>query len=52
MVGAKWTINIASKAEEIQPQHEADDWEIVNETGTVIMPKSRWRNGIGAKPRR
>jgi hypothetical protein len=31
---AKWTINIAdiaSEAGELEPQHGADDWEIVND---------------------
>ena len=42
---AKWTINIAdiaSEAGELEPQHGADDWEIVNDLGTTVMPKSRW----------
>jgi hypothetical protein len=44
-VDAKWTINIAdiaSKAGELEPQHGADDWEIVNEADMPILTKSRW----------
>lgn len=44
-IDAKWTINIAdiaSQAGELEPQHGADDWEITNENGILVMPKSRW----------
>jgi hypothetical protein len=44
-VDAKWTINIADLASEAgqqQSQHGADDWEIVNEIGALVLPKSRW----------
>jgi hypothetical protein len=46
-VDAKWTINIADiahQAGELEPRHGADDWEIVNETDTPILTKSRWNN--------
>jgi hypothetical protein len=47
---AKWTINIAdiaSEAGELEPQHGADDWEIVNDIGATVMPKSRWSGLTG-----
>ena len=37
---AKWTINIAdiaSEAGELEPQHGADYWEIVNDIGATVM---------------
>ncbi len=46
-IDAKWTINIAeiaSRAGELEPQRGADDWDIVNETETRIMTKSRWNS--------
>ncbi len=46
-VDAKWTIDIAeiaSKAGELEPQHGADDWDIVNETDRQILTKSRWNS--------
>jgi len=47
---AKWTINIAdiaSEAGELEPQHGADYWEIVNDIGATVMPKSRWSGLTG-----
>ena len=44
---AKWTINIAdiaSKAGELEPQHAADDGEIVNENDRPILTNSRWNS--------
>lgn len=44
-VDAKWTIDIAelaSNAGELEPQHGADDWDIVNEVDRSILTKSRW----------
>jgi hypothetical protein len=44
-VDARWTINIgeiASKAGELEPQHGADDWDVINEIDTQILTKSRW----------
>jgi hypothetical protein len=49
-VDAKWTINIADLASEaghLESQHEADDWEIVNDTGALVMPKTRWSGLTG-----
>ncbi len=48
-VDADWTIDIAeiaSKASELEPQHGADDWEIVNEMGQRVVTKSRWNSSI------
>jgi hypothetical protein len=45
MVDARWTINIAeiaSKAGELEPQHGADDWDVINEIDAQILTKSRW----------
>ena len=39
------TINIAEIADtasKLEPQHGADDWEIVNEMGQRVVTKSRW----------
>jgi hypothetical protein len=44
-VDAKWTIDIAevaSKAGELEPEHGADDWDIINEIDRPILTKSRW----------
>ena len=44
-VDARWTINIADLAKEaghLESQHGADDWEIVNDIGALVLPKSRW----------
>jgi hypothetical protein len=44
-VDARWTINIAdlaAEAGELESQHGADDWEIINDIGAVVLPKSRW----------
>jgi hypothetical protein len=49
-VDAKWTINIAdlaSEAGELESQLGADDWEIVNDLGATVMPKSRWSGLTG-----
>jgi hypothetical protein len=39
--------DIASEAGELEPQHGADDWEIVNDIGATVMPKSRWSGLTG-----
>jgi hypothetical protein len=47
-VDARWTINIAeiaSRAVELEPQHGADDWDVINEIDTQILTKTRW-NGM------
>jgi hypothetical protein len=47
MVDARWTINIAeiaSKAGELEPQHGADDWDVINEIDAQILTKSRWNS--------
>ena len=49
-VDAKWTIDIneiASEAGELEPQHGADDWEITNDVGMLVLPKSRWASTRG-----
>jgi hypothetical protein len=49
-VDAKWTINIAdlaSEAGQLQSQRGADDWEIVNDIGGLVLPKSRWSGLTG-----
>jgi hypothetical protein len=33
---------IADKASKLEPQHGADDWEIVNEMGQRVVTKTRW----------
>jgi hypothetical protein len=35
---------IASKASALEPQHGADDWEIVNEMAQRVVTKSRWNS--------
>ena len=34
---------IAHRASGLEPQHGADDWEIVNGLGQRVVTKSRWR---------
>jgi hypothetical protein len=44
-VDAKWThdiADIASSADELGPEHGADDWEVVNEAGRPILTRARW----------
>lgn len=46
-VNANWTSDIAeiaSKADELEPQHGADDWEIVNGMKQRVVTKSRWKS--------
>jgi hypothetical protein len=48
-VDADWTIDIAeiaSKAGELEPQHAADDWEVVNGMKQRVVTKSRWNSSI------
>jgi hypothetical protein len=33
---------VASEAGQLESQHGADDWEVVNEIGALVLPKSRW----------
>ena len=42
---ARWTIDIAdiaNSADELGPERGADDWEVVNDTGSPILTKARW----------
>jgi hypothetical protein len=44
-IDAKWTVNIAelaTHADELQSQFEADDWDVVNRAGVRVFTKSRW----------
>jgi hypothetical protein len=44
-VDAKWTIDIAeiaTEAGELEPQHGADDWDVVNEADREVLTKTRW----------
>jgi hypothetical protein len=44
-VDARWTINIAeisTEADGLEPQHGADDWDVVNEADMEILTKTRW----------
>jgi hypothetical protein len=34
---------IAHRATELEPQHGADDWEIVNGLGQRVVTKARWK---------
>jgi hypothetical protein len=46
-VDANWTFDIAeiaSKAVELEPQHGADDWEVVNGMKQRVVTKSRWNS--------
>ena len=44
-IDAKWTIDItdiATSADELEPESGADDWEVVNEAGGAVLTKARW----------
>ena len=44
-IDAKWTIDItdiATSADELEPESDADDWEVVNEAGGAVLTKARW----------
>ena len=44
-VDAKWTLDItdiARSADELGPEHGADDWALVNEAGIAVLTKARW----------
>jgi hypothetical protein len=43
---ARWTIDIAdiaASADRLGPEHGADDWEVVNDIGSPILTKARWK---------